>query len=48
MRNYYYSGFIIFFFSLHFNGSAGQSFGAFLEELTDDEGPKPPKDDTDR
>ncbi len=25
-----------------------ESFGAFLEELTDDEGPKPPKDDTDR
>ncbi len=25
-----------------------ESFGAFLEELADDEGPKPPKDDTDR
>ena len=25
-----------------------ESFGAFLEELTDDEGPKPPKDDIDR
>ena len=25
-----------------------ESFGAFLEELTDDEGPKPPKEDIDR
>ena len=27
---------------------SSQDFGAFLEELTDDEGPKPPKEDNNR